>query len=760
MWQSSQQTIRECWLRYRRIAMVLVLGLVVALAWLGFSQLMTSQAAPVVTITPITWDVLGLDSQIAITSTIGPSSYPVGARICSDTSITNMVATLVWSSATPNTNINITGPVSYTVGSFPANTCADFYYTVDVARTAAAFDTSRLYSIQVTGQGISTPISNTVPGLLYVERLNRYLNPGLLNRKLAGPTLVNLGGLYTYTLNIANTTPISYSQLVNGFTQSLPVFRLVRVAASYTIPITGTNNSVYADACGWQRDPYAVNARSCIGPPPTAFPNSVVGGDMAITYTVNVINTGNTVLTPLIYGYVSPSSGGPKYQYEYNAGTTLGVQAVNPNPPTPSATITKSVSPTQAAINEILTYTIVVKNNGTANLTNMTVTDNFPLALDLLSASSTTGTVSSNTTTKNVTVTAISLTPNQTATITVQCRVNSSATVNANISNTATLSYSFNNTNYTASSNASFKVTGTSLPPTGGMEIEQSSEQSAVILPVLLAVLLGLAGIATLILGSSARSRQSEWAGWFSKTGAILLFAALIFGVIGWAINRSSSQPASIAQSTEATAIPEVDMAWLSATEAPWENFPASNSPDELDKLPDFPIPTPDVGNTAAPGEPIPDTSPVVRIRIPALGVDTVVKYVPYDGQSWAISGLKQEVAWMGDTSWPGLGGNTGFAGHVTLSDGSNGPFRTLPDLANGELVVLYTENNVYTYKVRELRVVEDEDLSILKPSGNPEITLITCTDWDPEQNTYLRRLVVYSDLVSTNPITLQDRGN
>ena len=114
----------------------------------------------------------------------------------------------------------------------------------------------------------------------------------------------------------------------------------------------------------------------------------------------------------------------------------------------------------------------------------------------------------------------------------------------------------------------------------------------------------------------------------------------------------------------------------------------------------------------------------------------------------------------MGDTSWPGLGGNTGFAGHVTLSDGSNGPFRTLPDLASGELVVLYTEKNVYTYKVRELRVVEDEDLSILKPSGNPEITLITCADWDPEQKTYLRRLVVYSDLVSTNPITLQDRGN
>jgi len=36
--------------------------------------------------------------------------------------------------------------------------------------------------------------------------------------------------------------------------------------------------------------------------------------------------------------------------------------------------------------------------------------------------------------------------------------------------------------------------------------------------------------------------------------------------------------------------------------------------------------------------------------------MDTVVKYVPYDGLTWLIAGLQQEIAWMGDTSWPGLG--------------------------------------------------------------------------------------------------------
>jgi hypothetical protein len=80
--------------------------------------------------------------------------------------------------------------------------------------------------------------------------------------------------------------------------------------------------------------------------------------------------------------------------------------------------------------------------------------------------------------------------------------------------------------------------------------------------------------------------------------------------------------------------------------------------------LPSFPIPTPKILVTPAAGEPEPDTSAVARIIIPALLLDTVVKYVPFDGQTWYITGLRQEVAWLGDTShgrdwaairrWPG----------------------------------------------------------------------------------------------------------
>ena len=757
----------DAWVKARRLTLVVAVGLLIAAAWLAASSRMVSHAAPVITITPISWDVIGLDSQIAITSTLGPSSYPVGARVCNngDTAATNLVATLVWSTATPNTLINITGPVSHTLSSLAPSSCVDFYYNVEVTRNSTAFDTSRLYNIQVSGTGFST-ISYTNPFLLYVERLNRYQNPSLLNKKLVGPSLVNLGSLYTYTLNIANTTPISYSQLVNGFSQSVSIFRLERVSASYSIPITGTNNTVYVDACGWQRDPYAANARSCVGPIPDRFPDGVVGGNMNINFVVRVINTGNTVLNPLIYGFTSPITGTARYQYEFNTGTTLGVQAVDPNPLTPAATVTKSASVDQAAINQNLTYSIVVKNTGTANLTNMTVSDSFPLAVDTVSASSALsssstgnviGTVTLNTASRSLTVTGISLTPGQTATYTVLVRVNSSATVNATINNTATLTCTYNNVNCGGTSSDSFRVSGSVLPPTGGQEIEQEPA-GLIALPIVLAFLLGVGGVVVLILGVRANRRQSEWAGWLSKTGAVLMIAALVFGTIGWAVNRNPDLPAQVAvNQADSPATPEVNLDWLRATEAPWENFPAGQEPESL---PDYPIPTPTLENAPAPGDPEPDTSPVNRIRIPALGVDTIVKYVPYDGQSWMIAGLKQEVAWMGDTSWPGLGGNTGFAGHVTLTDGSNGPFRTLPDLQSGELVILYTEKNVYTYQVRENKLVEDEDLTVLKPSGKPEITLITCAEWDKELQTYLKRVIVYADQVGVNPVTNQNRGN
>jgi LPXTG-site transpeptidase (sortase) family protein len=183
-------------------------------------------------------------------------------------------------------------------------------------------------------------------------------------------------------------------------------------------------------------------------------------------------------------------------------------------------------------------------------------------------------------------------------------------------------------------------------------------------------------------------------------------------------------------------------------------------TPEVIETLPDYPVPTPEFTPTPGENGEEPDSSSIERILIPALGVDTIVKYVPYDGFSWKIAGLHQEIAWMGETSWPGLGGNTALAGHITLRDGGNGPFRYLEDILPGDKVTLFTEKNIYTYQVREQRVVPQTDLSVVRPTDATQLTLITCTGWDPGVRYYQDRLVVMADLVEVEPKVVAARGN
>ena len=62
--------------------------------------------------------------------------------------------------------------------------------------------------------------------------------------------------------------------------------------------------------------------------------------------------------------------------------------------------------------------------------------------------------------------------------------------------------------------------------------------------------------------------------------------------------------------------------------------------------------------------------------------------------------------------------------------------------------MTIYTEENIYHYKMREQVIVEDTDLSVVEATEEPQITLITCTGWDEDLRVYLKRLVVFADLV------------
>jgi len=408
---------------------------------------------------------------------------------------------------------------------------------------------------------------------------------------------------------------------------------------------------------------------------------------------------------------------------------------------TANPSITLSVSPSQARTNQNVTYTIVVKNNGTAAATAVIVKDTFSSYLNILSAKTTKGTAVANTSTRKVTVSIDVLDVDETATITVVTRVNTTASRNLTISNSASMTYKFGGSTYSKSSNvASFQLLATStLPGTGGLE--KSAQQTTPFwLSLISAVLLGLAGSAIILYGVWRWRISTKWDSWYLKIGMLMTVSGVVFLIVATLLSSlSSDKNLTLNKLVNKSLIQSTPVVESSDSEF-WVQYLQTEEPEVL---PDFPIPEPTFQPTAGPEENPPDTSPANRIAIPAINLDTVVKYVPYDGLTWLIGGLKQEVAWMGDTSWPGLGGNTGLAGHVTLRSGGYGPFRYLSNLQTGDRVYLYTEENVYTYRVKEQSVVEETDMSVLQHTDDSTITLVTCIDWDANTGFYKKRLVV-----------------
>jgi sortase A len=379
------------------------------------------------------------------------------------------------------------------------------------------------------------------------------------------------------------------------------------------------------------------------------------------------------------------------------------------------------------------------------------LSDSFDTFIDVSSVSTTQGSITKLT--HLFTVSIGSIGPGQTVTITTVVKVNATLTYTQTATNVVTLVLDIGRS---INASVNYTVVYQTLAPTGELPLNW---RAALFKPISIVpgLLLMSLGVTLLFMMVWLKNRLQKLKLWMAVSGALLILIGFVFAfsVLGW-FRPGYQDQVSLVSPTGNAEIAQAPQGQPIPTTLPWRPASAYSTPDSvipIGTLPDYPIPTPVVTITPRPGEEGPDLSPVVRIVIPAMLLDTVVKYVPYDGYSWMINGLRQEIAWMGNTSWPGLGSNTGLAGHVTVAGMGDGPFRHLDELATGEVVILYTEKNLYTYQVRESIVTDDGDMSVILATDNPQVSLITCVDWDNDSHTYLNRLVVIADLIRTEPI-------
>ncbi len=131
---------------------------------------------------------------------------------------------------------------------------------------------------------------------------------------------------------------------------------------------------------------------------------------------------------------------------------------------------------------------------------------------------------------------------------------------------------------------------------------------------------------------------------------------------------------------------------------------------------------------------PTPGPESPVRIRIPAIGVDSSV----VSGTDWEA--LRRGVGHHNGTGQPGQPGNMVLSAH---NDIYGEIFRYLDQLQPEDEIIINTFTQTYTYVVREWQIVRPSDVWVMDATHNPTATLISCYPYQVDN----QRIVVFADL-------------
>jgi LPXTG-site transpeptidase (sortase) family protein len=147
--------------------------------------------------------------------------------------------------------------------------------------------------------------------------------------------------------------------------------------------------------------------------------------------------------------------------------------------------------------------------------------------------------------------------------------------------------------------------------------------------------------------------------------------------------------------------------------------------------------------------------SPDPIISIPKINVSAPVIYGSPTDEPSIQRALQNGVVHYTGTALPGQPGNSVIVGHSSNDPWEPGHYKfvfvLLDKLVVGDTFSVNHDSKKYVYEVTEVKVVEPTDLSVLRQTTEPTMTLITCTP----PGTAWKRLIIKAKQVSPNPTTV-----
>lgn len=364
-----------------------------------------ARAATALTITPLNWDVIGLDSNKPQSSAI--TKFVQRFKVCnadSSTTADGVKTTWTWGTG-GSTKISLVNGTNTdgsatdrTIGSLAPGACAITSYNLDVAtaprsQSFPATPNTRPYTVGTTtttsGFGSTTALSRR----LYVQKLVSQSRNAIVSTSwssvtdgtnpCSSATACTVHENEKYRVTLIGKTSTGYLQTEQILNIPDNVFEVLSIKTTFAIPGV-TINSEYADACGWAAPPTTTSPGSCIGPP--GVPGGKAGGNPIKTvYTLKALSNASSAGAIAMNPMILDNSGG-SYHYNSDVATDaititpvkssdLSITKTHANSATSNAFI-RGTSGTTSSGNR---YVVTITNNGpTATTGTITMSDTLP----------------------------------------------------------------------------------------------------------------------------------------------------------------------------------------------------------------------------------------------------------------------------------------------------------------------------------------------------------------------------------------------